>query len=108
LIELAQIAISSGTSHCEVSGIETSTQASIKLDARCDLKPGQTGTVARSMHGQIVFAPVGSEKIIITDSGNQTISLQKSRNGEFSELPELLAYCPEDAQRAYADFKKAK
>lgn len=108
VIELGQIAISSGTSHCEVADIEASTQASIRLDARCDLKPGQTGTVARPIGGRIVFAPVGSEKIIITDSGNQTISIQKSRNGEFSEPPELFTYCPEATQRAYVDSKTAK
>jgi hypothetical protein len=108
VIELGQISISTDASLCEVASIESGTQASIKIDARCDLKPGQTGTVARSIRGEIVFAPVGSEKIIITDSGNQTISIQKSRNGEFSELAQPLAYCPEAAQRAYADSKKAK
>jgi len=34
--------------------------------------------------------------------------VQKSRNGEFSELGELFAYYPESAHRTYADSKKAK
>lgn len=108
VIELEQISISSGASHCEISSIDSSTQASIKLKARCDLKPGDPGQVARSIRGEIVFAPAGSEDIIITNSGNETLTLKKSRNGEFSELGQLLAYCPEAAQRAYADPKKAK
>src|SRR5579872_1477816 len=107
-IDLAEISISNGISHCEVDQVEGGAQNSISLQARCDLKPGETGMVARSIGGGIVFAPVGTEKIVITNAGNQTISLQKSRNGEFSELPELFAYCPDAAQRAYADSKKVK
>jgi hypothetical protein len=54
------------------------------------------------------LAPAGSEEIIITNSGNQTVAFQKRRNGEFSEPARLFAYCPEAAQRAYADSKRAK
>jgi hypothetical protein len=108
VIELAQISISSGASHCDIASVESAAQDSIKLDARCDLKAGATGMVARSTNGQIVFAPLGSEKIVITKNGDQTISLQKSRNGEFPEPAQTLAYCPDFAQRAYADSKKAK
>jgi hypothetical protein len=52
--------------------------------------------------------PVGSEEIIVTNSGHERVTLQKSRNGEFSEPGQLLAYCPESAQRAYLESKKAK
>jgi hypothetical protein len=108
VIDFTGISISSGASRCEISKVSDATQASIKLEAQCDLKSGQSGQVARPKNGAIVFVPVGSEDIIITNSGNQTITLQKSRNGEFSELGQLLTYCPDTAQRAYADSKKAK
>jgi hypothetical protein len=108
VIDLAEISISSDASHCEVSKVKDATEASVRLEARCDLKPGETGLVARPKNGTYDFVPVGSEEIIITNTGHQTISVQKSRNGEFSELGQLLAYCPDSTQRAYADSKKAK
>jgi hypothetical protein len=108
VVSLAETSISSDASLCEVSKVEDATEASIKLEARCDLKPGETGLVARPKNGAYDFVPVGSEKIIITNSGHQTVTLQKSRNGEFSGLGQLLAYCPDSAQHAYADSKKAK
>ena len=108
VIGLANLFVSGGASHCEASKVEESSVSSIKLEARCDLKPGQTGQVPRSKGGEIVFVPVGTENIIITSSSNQTVTLQKSRNGEFSGPGQLLAYCPDPAQRAYVDSKKAK
>ena len=108
VIELDQIAISSGASHCEVASVESASQDSIRLDTRCGLEPGASRMVARTIGSQIVFVPMGSEKIVITKNGDQTIVLQKSSNGEFSEPAQPLAYCPEAAQRAYADSKKAK
>ena len=106
VIELEQISVSSGVSHCVISSIDSSTPASIRMEARCDLKPGQTGLVVRSKGGQISFAPVGSEQIIITSTGNQTLTLQKTQNGALSEPAQALAYCPDAAQRAYADSRK--
>jgi hypothetical protein len=108
VIGLAELLVSTGASRCEASKLEDSTEASIKLEARCDVKPGQTGQVPVSKNGEIVFVPVGQEKIIIANSGNQTVTLQRSRHGEFSGLGQLLAYCPDPSQRAYLESKKAK
>jgi len=106
-IEPVEILMSSGASRCVISSAEGS-KDSIRLDVVCDQKPGTSGLVARSIRGEVVFVPPGAEKIIISRTGDQTIALQKSRDGEFSEPAQELAYCPEPAQRAYADSKKAK
>lgn len=108
VIGLADLFVSIGASRCEASRLEGSTETSIRLDMRCDVKGVRTGLVPISKGSQIVFVPVGAEKIIITNSGNQTVTLQKSEYGEFSAPAKLLAYCPDAAQRAYADSRKAK
>ena len=108
VIGLADLSVSSGASRCEISKLEDSTETSIALGARCDVKPGQTGQTAVSKNGQIVFVPVGEEKIIISKSINQTLALLKSQYGDFSAPGKFIAYCPDEAQRAYADSKKAK
>jgi len=98
VINLAEISVSSGASHCAIFKVGDSTDASIRLEARCEVKLGDRGQVTLSM---------GEEKLIITNSGHQTVTLQKIRNGE-SEPGQLLAFCPETTQRAYANSKKAK
>ena len=105
---MIDLSVTSGTSRCEIFKFEDSIGASIKLEARCDLKPDQTGQIPISKGGEVVFVPVGTEKIIITNSGNRTVTLQRSRPGEFSGLGQLLAYCPDPAQRAYLEFKEVK
>ena len=45
VIDLAGISISSDASRCEISKARDATQASIKLEAQCDLKPGETGLI---------------------------------------------------------------
>ena len=89
-------------------------KATLQMDCKMDrpadryVKGGQTGLVPVLKDSQILFVPVGAEKIIITNSGNQTVMLQKSERGEFSEPGKMLAYCPDAAQRAYADSRKAR
>jgi hypothetical protein len=98
VINLAEISVSSGASRCEIFKVGNSTAASITLDARCEVKLGDKGQVT---------LPMGEEELIITNSGHQTVTLQKIRNGE-SDSSQLLAFCPETTQRAYANSKKAK
>jgi hypothetical protein len=108
VIGLADLSVSNGASHCEISKLEDSTETSIAFAARCGVKPDQTGQAPILKNGQIVFVPVGEEKIIISKSINQTLALLKSQYGDFSKPGKFIAYCPDEAQRAYIDSNKAK
>ena len=105
VIDDKDISLSGGTSHCVVIGTEDRSKDHRTLNVICDQKSNAAG-VAMRKNGNFV-AP-GSEKIAFSKIGDQTITLQKSREGEFSEPPQPFAYCPDPAQRAYADLKKAK
>jgi hypothetical protein len=39
---------------------------------------------------------------------DRTVNLHKTRDGEFSEPAQRLAYCPDAAQRGYAESAKPK
>jgi len=105
VIDNKDISLSGGASHCAVTSTEERSKDYTSLNAVCDQNPNAVGVVMRK-NGNFV-AP-GSEKIAISKTGDRTITLKKSRGGEFSEPAQPLAYCPDPAQRAYADSKKAK
>jgi hypothetical protein len=63
---------------------------------------------SRNVNGQATFEPAGAETMIVRKIDDQTVFLQKSQNGQFSESSQRLSYCPEAAQRSYIDSKKTK
>lgn len=106
VVSLSKISISIGVSRCEISDIADGTKDSIRLDVVCDHKPNATGVVIRKIAGDTLFAPPGSEKMVIAKIDDRTISLRKSLDGEFSAPAQQLSYCPEAAQRGFAEKTK--
>lgn len=105
VIDFDDFSLSGGSSHCRVVGVDESSKNYRSLNVICDQKPNAVGVVLRKKGD---FVAPGSEKIALSKTGDQTITIRRSQDGEFSEPAQELAYCPDAAQRAYADSKKAK
>src|SRR6202035_3232052 len=98
IIGLAQNSVSSGTASCYVSNVVDAPPYAVKLGVICN-QSGAQGVVMRNVNGQTAFEPAGAETVIVRKIDDQTVSLQKTRNGQFSEPAQQLSYCPEQAQR---------
>ncbi len=107
IIGLAQNSVSSGTASCYVSNVADAPPYAVKLGVICN-QSGAQGLVMRTVNGQTTLEPAGAETMIVRKIDDQTVFLQKSQNGQFSEAGQRLSYCPEAAQRSYVDSKKTK
>ena len=103
-IGLATNSVASGGSSCHVSHVTDMPPNTIRLDVICDQKPGAVGLVLRNGSLQ----PPGAEVITMAKIDDRTVNLHKTRDGEFSEPAQQLAYCPEAAQRGYVESAKPK
>ena len=101
-IDFKDISLLAGASRCVVSRVDEQSKNYSRLYVICDRKPNATGVVVRK-NGD--FVPPGSEKIVMSKTGDQTITLQKSRDGEFSEPAQALTYCPDAAQRSFIESR---
>jgi hypothetical protein len=98
IIRLAQNSVSSGAASCYVSKVADAPPYGTKLAVICN-QSGTQGLVMRTVNGETTFEPAGAETMILKKIDEQTVSLQKSLNGQFSEPAQQLSYCPEAAQR---------
>jgi hypothetical protein len=98
IIGLAKNSVSSGAASCYVSNVADAPPYAVKLGVICN-QSGAQGLVMRTVNGQTTLEPAGAETMILKKIDEQTVSLQKSLNGQFSEPAQQLSYCPEAAQR---------
>lgn len=101
VIKQGEILLSGRTSFCGRTDASIGTQDTVGWQAVCDER-NPVGLALRDGR----FVPPSPEKTLITKIDDQTLSLQKSRNDEFSEPAQEVKYCPEAAQRAYIESKK--
>jgi hypothetical protein len=99
-IEFSERSISSGTDKCSVTFIRDEPHA-IKLFASCSQEPNAQGSIGR-------VALPSSETILLKKIDDNTISLQKSKNGNFIDPGAQLSYCGQDVQRMHAQQKAKK
>ena len=105
IIGLAKNSVSSGTASCYVSSASDTPPYGIKLSVICN-QSGTQGLVMRTVNGQTTFEPAGAETVIVRKLDDKTVSMQKTRNGEFSEAAQQLSYCGDEVQRAQAQTRK--
>ncbi len=79
----------------------------IRLFATCSQEPNSQGSTGRSGDGGSILSR-SSETIILKKINDNTVSLQKSKNGHFIGSGAQLSYCGQDAQRMYTVQKSAK
>ena len=96
-IEFSERSISSGTDKCSVTFIRDEPDA-IKLFASCSQEPNAQGSIGR-------VALPSSETILLKKIDDNTISMQKSKNGNFIDPGTQLSYCGQDVQRMHAQQK---
>lgn len=105
IFRLAQSSVSSGGASCYISKMADAPPYGMKLTVICN-QSGTQGLVMRTVDGETTFEPAGTETMIVKKIDEQTVSLQKSRNGQFPEPAQQLSYCPEAAQRGFAEKTK--
>jgi hypothetical protein len=106
-IEITERSISSGTDKCSVTFIRDEPNA-IRLFATCSPEPNAQGSIGRIGDGDSIPALPGSETIILKKVDDNTVFLQKSKNGDFIDSGKQLSYCGQDVQRMHAQQKAAK
>lgn len=97
--------MSSGTASCYVSNVADAPPYAVKLGVICN-QSGAQGLVMRNVNGQATFEPAGAETMIVKKVDDKTVSLQKTRNGQFTEPSQQLSYCGDEAPRPPAQPKK--
>jgi hypothetical protein len=107
IIELAERSISSGTDKCSVTFIRDE-QNAIRMFAICSREPNAQGATGRTGEGGSILAPTSSETIILKKIDDNTVLLQKSKNGDFIDSGKQLSYCGQDVQRMHAQQKAGK
>jgi hypothetical protein len=106
-IEITERSISSGTDRCNVTFIRDEPNA-IRLFATCGREPDAQGSTGRTGEGGSIPASTSSETIILKKIDDNTVLLQKSKNGNFIDSGKQLSYCGQDAQRMHARQKAGK
>jgi hypothetical protein len=106
-IEITERSISSGTDRCNVTFIRDEPNA-IRLFATCGREPDAQGSTGRAGEGGSIPASTSSETIILKKIDDNTVLLQKSKNGNFIDSGKQLSYCGQDAQRMHAQQKAGK
>ncbi len=107
IIEFTERSISRGTDKCSVTFIRDEPNA-IQLFATCGREPNAQGSIGRIGDGGSTLAPPSSETIILKKIDDNTIFLQKSKNGDFIDSGAQLSYCGQDVQRMHAQQKAKK
>jgi hypothetical protein len=107
-IELSERSISSGSDKCSVTFIRDEPDDAIKMFATCGREPNAQGAIGETGNGGSTLAPPSSETIILKKIDDKTVFIQKSKNGNFTDPGEKLAYCGQDAQKMRAPQKAAK
>jgi hypothetical protein len=87
-------------SSCSVTFIRDE-QNAIKLFASCSQEPNPQGSIGR-------VALPSSETILLKKIDDNSISMQKSKNGSFIDPGAQLSYCGQDVQRMHAQQKAKK
>jgi hypothetical protein len=105
IIGLAERSVSSGPDKCAISNVTDTSPGEIRLDVICNQKPGTQGLLIRNLGGRTIYETLGAEAIILKKIDDHTVSLQKSRNGDFIDSGKQLSYCGQDAQRMHAQQK---
>lgn len=105
MIGLAEASVSSGADTCAITNVADISPGEIRLGVICRQKPGTQGLRIRNLGGTTIYETLGTEAIILKKIDDHTVSLQKSRNGEFIDSGKQLSYCGEDAQRMHAQQK---
>jgi len=106
-IEFSERSISSGTDKCSVTFIRDEPDA-IKLFATCSQEPNPHGSIGRIGDGGTTSALPSSETIILKKVDDNTVFLQKSKNGSFIDPGAQLSYCGQDVRRMHAQQKAKK
>jgi hypothetical protein len=104
VIALAQSSVSIGAERCHASRILLRPPLTVELDVACN----QSETQTVNDLGSTTPSEPAAETVTLTKSGENGLGLIKRRTGEHTVFTESLTYCPEAAQRAYADSKKTK
>jgi hypothetical protein len=108
IIELAGRSVSSGADKCAISNITDTSAGEIRLDVMCNQKPGTQALRIRNVAGQTIHETLGAEAIILKKIDDHTVSLQKSKNGDFIDSGKQLSYCGQDAQQMHVQQKAKK
>src|SRR3954463_6977056 len=95
IIDLDERSVSIGTDRCSVTFIRNEPNA-VRLFGTCDQEPDTHGSNGKA-DGSPVLPPPSSETIILKKTNNDTVCLQKSRNGDFTDPAAKLSYCGQDA-----------
>jgi hypothetical protein len=80
----------------------------IQLFATCSQEPNTQGSIGRIGDGGSILASPNSETIILKKAGDNTVFMQKTKNGNFIDSGGQLSYCGQDVQRKYAQQKAKK
>jgi hypothetical protein len=74
------------------------------MNVVCSETPSTKGLVARNG----LYGPPGFEIMRLKRIDDNTLLLQKTRDGQFSEPGHQVSYCSADAQRRYVEQKAGK
>ena len=106
IIDLDERSVSIGADRCSVTFIRNEPNA-VRLFTTCGQRANARDSTERTGDADQVVAAPSSETIVLKKSGNSVL-MQRSKNGDFTEPGATLSYCGQDAQRKYAEQKNRK
>jgi hypothetical protein len=106
IIDFSERSISSGDDKCSITFIRDELDA-IHLFAICSEEPNAQGPIARAGDAGSI-PPRSSETIILKKSSANTVFMERSRDGNFTDPGRQLSYCGQDVQGKYAQQKTRK
>lgn len=107
-IGLTEGSISSGKSQCKVVGLMNTGQAAVSLNMTCSPEAGKQAPPSKKRGGDAnprghVYPQTPSTYVIrMSRIDDNTFHMQKTVDRKLRDDGGPVAYCPEDAQRAYA------
>jgi hypothetical protein len=111
VVGLTEGSIASGKAECKVLELMNTGQAAVSLNMTCSQPPAkQAPSPARKgeANPRREAGTLGMDVVRMSRIDDNTFHMQKTVNKKFDDDGGPVAYCPEEAQRAYAARKAAK
>jgi len=107
IIDFARKSIS-GANECDIYSYNDALMIAPHMTLVCNDTHSKKGLVQRTIDGGIMFGPPGFEVLNLSRIDDNTISLQKTHNGQSSQPANNVSYCGDEAQRHYVEQQAGK
>jgi hypothetical protein len=103
-IDLASASASRDGLACDISDVTVTPRDTVSLSLACGRKPISSDSAMKKAASE----QPGAEIMTVSRIDDQSVLMRKFESGKITEFGQRLLYCPDAAQRAHADSRKAK